>query len=403
MRPFTFIACTILLATQAQTAETPSHPWTVYEAWPFDAAEAKHRQMETAKALDVPVMKTILVGKDANGKPVTMDFMLIPAGTFVMGTPEPVLAVREPSLRVHFWGGWLIFAAVGLIVGLGMFALMVDRGLRRSGWPQFKLRELLLASFALSLLILGVSSVQQARRTAESDYAKAMTLYRDADDRYRSLRSEYNSAKSSFSGGTPAHQVTLTRSFYLGRTEVTQAQWRAVVGTNPSRYKGPTLPIEQVSWMDCHLFLRNLSSEWGQTRLPSEAEWEYSCRAGTNARYGFGDDRTVCGSYAWHSSNSMRTTHPVGIKTPNAWGLHDMHGNVTEWCRDGFDDYTTAPQKDPVGTGTHEYLGNNRVCRGGSFDSSPSRSANRYIGRPRNKSFRTGFRAVLTLPQKKNR
>jgi serine/threonine protein kinase/formylglycine-generating enzyme required for sulfatase activity len=134
----------------------------------------------------------------------------------------------------------------------------------------------------------------------------------------------------------PAREVTITEPFYLGKYEVTQEQWEAVMGTNPSLFKGPKLPVENVSADDAQDFLGRVRTKTGRAlALPTEAQWEYSCRAGSSTRYSFGDSPASLGEYAWFADNSDRITHPVGEKKPNRWGLYDMHGNVWERCRDG--------------------------------------------------------------------
>jgi formylglycine-generating enzyme required for sulfatase activity len=145
----------------------------------------------------------------------------------------------------------------------------------------------------------------------------------------------------------PVHHVTIGNAFYMGRYEVTQEQWRAIMGDNPSYFTSyHNLPVECVSWDDVQDFIKKLNEKEGTTkyRLPSGAEWEYACRAGTTTRYSFGDDESELGDYAWYSYNSEHKTHPVGQKKANPWGLYDMHGNVWEWVQDCWhDSYNGAP------------------------------------------------------------
>ena len=195
----------------------------------------------------------------------------------------------------------------------------------------------------------------------------------------------------------PVHQVTISRAFYLQKTEVTQAQWQAVMGTNPSSFTacGPSCPVERVSWDDVQQFIERLNQATGlQYRLPTEAEWEYAARAGTTGDYG---GTGVLSQMGWTSENSGNTLHPVGHKQANAWGLHDMHGNVWEWVQDWYDAgyYARSLGSDPPGPPTGQY----RVLRGGSWlnDASNARSANRYNFTPDHRnSSSVGFRLART-------
>ena len=161
----------------------------------------------------------------------------------------------------------------------------------------------------------------------------------------------------------PVHSVTLS-GYYIGKTEVTQVLWEAVMGINPSRFKGDYLPVENVSWDDCQEFIRKLNSMTGQNfRLPTEAEWEFACRGGNNSRgYKYSGSNNL-GSVAWYDGNSGNKTHPVGTKAPNELGIYDMSGNVWEWCSDWFANYSSGAQTNPTGP----YGGSRRVCRGGSW------------------------------------
>jgi formylglycine-generating enzyme required for sulfatase activity len=177
----------------------------------------------------------------------------------------------------------------------------------------------------------------------------------------------------------PVHEVTLTRAFHLGRFPVTQAQWEAVMGTNPSQFQGPDRPVEQVSWDDCQAFVERLNAAGqGTFRLPTEAEWEYACRAGAPGKFCFGDHEEKLGEYGWYSANSGGQTQPVGQKTPNACGLHDMHGNVWEWCQDWWDDYAAEPVTDPQGAPSG-FLGA-RVFRGGCWRGGADFAASAHRG-----------------------
>ncbi len=202
----------------------------------------------------------------------------------------------------------------------------------------------------------------------------------------------------------PQHEVTLRRGFWLGKYPVTQAQWKAVMGNNPSNFTGDgRLPVEQVSWEYCQEFITKLNARLeGAFRLPSEAEWEYACRAGTQTRFYWGDDpdETIIKDYAWYYGNSGHRTHPVGEKLPNAWGLYDMSGNVWEWCEDDWHNpYEGAP--DDGSAWVDIPRGSDRVGRGGGWDYDPRicRSACRFGGTPGNRIDCLGFRLALPAVQ----
>jgi formylglycine-generating enzyme required for sulfatase activity len=203
------------------------------------------------------------------------------------------------------------------------------------------------------------------------------------------------------------HQVTVS-GFYLGKYEVTQKEYQAVMGTNPSNRKGDNLPVERVTWYDavnyCNARSRNegltpaytVSGEnvtWDRStngyRLPTEAEWEYACRAGTTTPYSSGS--SVDGA-AWYRSNSGSATHPVGTKQANAWGIYDMHGNVYEWCWDWYGDYSSGAQTDPMGASS----GTTRVIRSMSWNDPGQylRSAYRDYFSPSASYYTLGFRLL---------
>lgn len=213
----------------------------------------------------------------------------------------------------------------------------------------------------------------------------------------------------------PRHRVSITRASYLARHEVTLAQWEAVVGRSPyedkrsnpyyglpgmaERLRRPDHPAT-VSWNDAQTFIRRLNQLEGHQRyrLPTEAEWEYAARAGTTTAYSFGDDVRQLGRHAWYGEDfASGSTHPVGQKLPNAWGLHDMHGNVWEWVQDWFDAgyYARSPAVDPPGPAS----GTERTVRGGSWHvtSGSWRSAFRKSYEPDYRGISIGFRLLLAV------
>jgi formylglycine-generating enzyme required for sulfatase activity len=188
----------------------------------------------------------------------------------------------------------------------------------------------------------------------------------------------------------PQHKVTVA-AFYMGKYEVTQAQWRAVMGTNPSNFKGDDLPVENVSWDEAQEFCRKLSQMTGhEYRLPTEAEWEYAARSGTTGDYAGNLD-----AMGWYDANAGRRTHPVGQKQANGFGLYDMHGNVFEWVQDWYGTYQSGEVMNPQGSGS----GSTRVFRGGSwyYTAAHCRSTFRYGYSPGYHDINLGFRLVRTL------
>ena len=193
----------------------------------------------------------------------------------------------------------------------------------------------------------------------------------------------------------PVHRVTLTNDYYIGKYEVTQALWQAVMGKNPSWFKGNDLPVEQVSWNDCQDFISKLNAMTGKRfRLPTEAEWEYAARGGKKSRsYQYSGSNTL-GDVAWYSDNSGSKTHAVGTKQPNELGIYDMAGNVDEWCQDWYVSYSSSPQTNPTGAAS----GSDRVSRGGSWDFSARgcRSSYRRGNTPDFRNGDLGLRLVLS-------
>jgi len=270
----------------AGCSERPERAAKVYSDWPFDAKEARRRQEATAKMLGAPVEKIVDLGGF-----VYLELVLIPAGEFLIGSPDPATEVARKN------------------------------------------------------------------------------PFRTNEDQFEDER--------------PRQDVRITKPFYIGKYEVTQEQWERVMGSNPSRSsKGPEHPVDTVSWDDCEAFLRKLNASAcakGTFALPTEAEWEYACRAGTATLFHTGE------TISWEDANYLADvtygkgrkgfywghTVCVGLYRPNAWGLCDMHGNVYEWCADWYDAgyYKSIPRDDPKGPAT----GEDRVIRGGAWESPPVR------------------------------
>ena len=201
--------------------------------------------------------------------------------------------------------------------------------------------------------------------------------------------------KDPYSDEKPVHQVTLTNDYYMGKYEVTQALWQAVMGSNPSNFKGDNLPVETVNWNDCQEFISKLNSLTGRKfRLPTEAEWEYAARGGKKSRgYQYSGSRKIS-DVAWYEGNSRSKTHPVGRKQANELGIYDMSGNVWEWCSDWYGSYSSSSQTNPMGSDS----GAKRVRRGGSwcYIARICRSSYRYGDAPDCRGLYLGLRLALS-------
>jgi formylglycine-generating enzyme required for sulfatase activity len=328
-----------------------------------------------AKRANLPPTKTLDLG---NG--VRLELVLIPAGKFVMGTPEPV-PVDEAAFRKKILIGQAALA-VGVGVLMVLVATVIIRAIRERHRPQYSLAMFMVMMLAASVAVLGGMHWRYSTK-AQADYETVSARF-----------------KSSYDWEKPAHEVTLTTPYYMAGHEVTQQQYQQVMmGANPSQFKGQNLPVETVSWNDAMKFCKNLSPSPHRgegkfiVRLPTEAEWESACRAGTTTTYNTGDKEADLDKAAWYFSNSKNTTHPVGQKTPNAWGLYDMHGNVWEWCDDWYAPYTAAAVTDPHGPTEGQF----RVLRGGSWDgiSGFCRAAGRERSASVYQPYGTGFRVVV--------
>ena len=202
--------------------------------------------------------------------------------------------------------------------------------------------------------------------------------------------------KNPNSNEKPVHQVTLTNDYNMGKYEVTQALWQAVMGSNPSEYKGDNLPVETVSWNDCQKFISKLNSLTGRMfRLPTEAEWEYAARGGKESRgYQYSGSSNIS-DVAWYDENSGSKTHPVGTKQANELGIYDMTGNVWEWCSDWYSSYSSSSQTNPTGSDS----GSARVSRGGGWfnDASYCRLSVRFYYTPDFRLDILGLRLALSV------
>jgi formylglycine-generating enzyme required for sulfatase activity len=218
---------------------------------------------------------------------------------------------------------------------------------------------------------------------------------------------EYGSQESYYVGEHPQREVNISKPFYMGRWEVTRPQWRAVMGSEPWKGKKCDRPgagdiANHVSWDDANKFCLAISKKTGRKfALPTEAQWEYACRAGSKSAFSFGDDELKLGLYAWYAANALGVNEPhphsAGQKHPNILGLYDMHGNAAEWCRDWYAEkfYQTAGDTDPENTEKTEH----RVLRGGQWDLYPDacRSAYRFKDAPAARRCGYGFRVVIAV------
>ncbi|MCY3022175.1 MAG: formylglycine-generating enzyme family protein [Planctomycetota bacterium] len=334
-----------------------------------------------ANRVNLPPTKTLDLGNGVN-----LELVLIPAGKFIMGTPEPV-PVDEAGFRKKIIVGKAFFA-VGVAVLLVLIGTITIRAIRQRRRLQYSLARFMVMIVAASVGVLGGMHwwfSTRALAQAQAEYIATWARY------MRSFETE-----------KPAHEVRLTTPCYMGKYPVTQEQFKQVTGSDLSSFKGSNLPVETVSWDDTQEFCKAVARSSGSrgdpagrpaVRLPTEAEWEYACRAGTTTNYYTGDAESDFGRAAWYSPNSKGKTHLVGQKKPNAFGLHDTHGNVWEWCQDWLEEYKAGAVVDPQGPPEGQY----RVMRGGSWYNCARdcRSACRAWRRPGDGDYITGFRMVV--------
>ena len=328
-----------------------SEPVSTYPLW--DGVESV---ADYAKRVNLPPTQTLELGDGAK-----LELVLIPAGKFVMGAPE-----RERPLV----GQTMIAITGGLLLFLAGASLIRARHNRKR--PQFTMRLMLLMTFVAAIGVWGGVRWKEALKHLDNFFAEH-----------------------------PAHAVTLTQPFYMGKYDVTQEQYRAVTGMNPSKFIGNDNPVENVLWDDAQAFCKKVTDQIKDgVRLPTEAEWEYACRAGTTTEFFSGDLDSDLERVAWCAANSRRIAHPVGQKEPNKFGLYDMHGNVWQWCQDLWDVYyyKKSPIENPQGL-ARPSLGAYRILRGGGCEDDPMycRSAFRDGDDPANRVGNVGFRVVVTV------
>ena len=362
----------LILLTFAASAEPP---------WPlWDGQETVERY---AKRVNLSPTQTLDLGNN-----VKLELVLIPAGQFIMGTPAPV----QPAETALVGQTILVLNAAAVLLA---FLIVVWRATRRKQRINFSLLFLLAVALAASVAVYGGVRWRKTN-AAWREYAAEKARY-DADYEWEK----------------PAHPVTLTRPFYMGKFLVTQEQYQQVMGANPSSCKtNKDNPVENVSWDDAQEFCKRLNAripnpspaaggagKW-TVRLPTEAEWENSCRAGTRTLYYSGDTEKDLDRVAWYHGNSKSTIHPVGQKEPNAFGLYDMHGNVYQWRQDWFEEdyYIKSTAEDPQGSAQDGA----RVLRDGAdfIISKTSRSASRTGSPPGNRTDFWSFRVVMTSASK---
>jgi len=371
-----FLCCASILpaADEQRSANAAARAWPLWDG--------KESVADYAKRVNLPPTETLDLGSN-----VKLELVLIPAGKFIMGTPEPVPVDEAGFKRKIITGQALLAASAGAL--LVMLAVVIVRAIRRKRRPQLSLGLLVLVTVTAGGCVLSGLHWRhsvQALETAKAEYELAKARYARAEPEEK-----------------PAHPVTITQLFYMGRFPVTQEQYQQVMGTNPSHFKGMSNPVETVAWDDAQAFCKKMTEQTKQAvRLPTEGEWEFACRAGTRTIYHSGDTDADLGRVAWYSANSNNTTHPVGQKEANAFGLYDMHGNVMQWCQDRYDEdyYGKSEAENPQGPAQDAFC---FVMRGGAWEITPvgCRSARRGWSLPADiRDNGLGFRIVVPCATK---
>ena len=364
------VSCALLQAGEQEPAELGHAPPQAFPLWDGQESVAAY-----AKRVNLPPTRTFDLG---NG--VELKTVLIPAGKFSMGSPEyEIQMVGQMILGIS--GGILLLLVLNVLVRAWKKRRqpLESNPAKSVGFcPQFSLGYLLLMTFAASFCVMGGVRWHEALK---------------------------NLNVTGFE--SPAHEVTLTKPFYMSTYPVTQEQYQQVMGMNPSIFKGNNNPVETVSWNDAQEFCTKVTERMMASVsdpsplapdpypccLPTEAEWEYACRAGTRTAYHSGDSEDDLKRVAWFKANSGGTTHPVGKKESNVFGLYDMHGNVWQWCQDWCSRYSQKPVTNPQGPALDAY----RVLRGGSWHLDPKycRTASRIGCVPDHRPDDIGFRVVV--------
>ena len=326
-----------VLAGSLSASELPTPAYPLWDGHEAIADYAKRVNLSPTKTLDL-------------GNNVKLDLVLIPAGKFIMGTPEPTPVDEVEFQNKIITGQALLAVFAGAL--LVMLAFVVIRAVRKKQRPQLSLGRLLLVTVAAGGCVL-----------SGMHWHHSVQMLEKANTEYAGAKARYNAANKN---EKPAHPVTLTKPFYMGKFSVTQEQYQSVMGSNPSEFKGKRNPVEMVSWNDAQAFCKKLSEQTTEkVRLPTEAEWEYSCRAGTRTTYHSGNSEADLARVAWCSNK----THPVGQKEANAFELYDMHGNVSQWCQDFYGEnyYGKSEAENPQGPSQGAW----HLSRGGSWGSTP--------------------------------
>lgn len=326
--------------------------------------------IEYAKRAKISPVKILDLG---NG--VKLTAVLVPSGKFIMGTSYP-LTIDERILRDRLILAEALFAifCAWLFISAILIVFMKRRRL------QLSLRRLVLLVFlAGGALLSGVHSYKTAQqlKMAQNEYLIELARFKIGD----------NSEK-------PAHLVTLSKPFYLGECTITQQQYRQANGLKPNQTNN--LAAQRMTWSEAQGFCTILAEQYHEVvRLPTEAEWEYACRAGTESNYYAGDTESSLADVGWYVANSKTSMQAVRKKKPNNFNLYDMHGNVWQWCRDWYDVYSPGDAIDPNGPED----GKSKVARGGSWLDSPMRCRSSYrIGfNPSEKNEYVGLRVVIEL------